>query len=270
MGDRCRIYEALSHEHADAVKDKFAWLALRDVRVQRMVNVIENDFRVPRQLWQELADAVLDGDPDTITESVRNWCRSHLLEGPPSQWRMPLVRVIGKDQLRRNLEGQVPHGVVLPPGTAADIVDDLVDSEKWQWGRERCVELGLGIGNYVIWATFAESGGADFPDEALCASDIACDLGFDDAAGLGVAVGTDLPLLQVTYSPTSVECRFPTVIEAWASEPFNYYFQPAPAGMPWGLTQPWPNAREGARGRPEVVHSPTPLSDITGPLREIY
>ena len=182
---------------------------------------------------------------------------------------MPLVRVIGKQTFVKNLENQLANGTVLTGDSIDNVVADLTDPELWREGQARSREMKLDVGSYVVWATFAEDGGEAIP-KTLAASDVACDLGFDNPQTRGVAIGPDVPLIELTYEPIEVECRFPTAIEAWASDPLNYYFQPAPAGADWGVTQPWPNARDESHGRPEVVHSPTPLADITGPLREIY
>jgi hypothetical protein len=269
VDDRCRIYDALDDPQTKVVREAFAALALQTARLQRMVNAIENDFRIERALWVELSSAVLEADPAAVLGCIRDWCRTHLLAGPVSEWRTPLVRVVGTQQLLRNLVAQRPAGLILTDDVVTDLVSDLTDPEQWQDGRARCEILKLNVGSYVVWATFAEDAREAFP-ETLAASDVACDLGFDNPAARGIAVGPDVPLLELTYAPREVQCRFPTAIEAWASDPFNYYFQPAPAGMPWGVTQPWPNSRDESRGRPEVVHSPTPLAEITGPLREIY
>jgi hypothetical protein len=261
---------ALRADDADGINGKLAGLAASETRLRRLVDATQGEKRVHEDLWKGFFDTVRAAPADELVALIRQWAREHTASGLHSDWIAPLVRVTSKAALVRGLQAQsTSSGLGLTYAVAIRLVDDLT-SARWESGVQRATDLGLNIGIFVIWATFATED-MTYAGLSGSAQDIACELGFDDAAGAGVAYEGDLPLLLIEYEPpTDTEVRFPTAIEAWAADPPNYYFTPAPAGARWGMTQPWPNAKPHHRPRPEVVHRPVAVETVTDRVREVY
>ena len=162
----------------------------------------------------------------------------------------------------------IDAGRPLPDSTIDQLIEMLLDRTKWEAGVTWAQALKLRLSRYSVWSTFNRDGLPYGDLEHLTAEEIASELGFDDADGMGVAWSGDRPLLLFEYDVGGLEIHVPTVVEAWGSDPVNYYFSPAPTGMKWGLTRPWPNAGNEAYARPEVVHDPPVFDSITSVFKE--
>jgi hypothetical protein len=189
--------------------------------------------------------------------------------GPTAHWNEPLVRAVGKGSFTRSLIGQItPTGKRIGRAAAESLVAELSDQKRWEAGRKRAEDLGLRIGLYTVWATFSIPA-QPYAGLPFDAQRVACALGLDDADGKGIAYVSDLPLLLLEYVPDHDEVKMPTMIEAWATDPPNYYFTPAPESEPVGWTQPWPSAAEEEKPRPEVVHRPVGFAGLRRVVIEV-
>jgi hypothetical protein len=252
-----------------SVNARLAALAQTNIRVQRIVAATQAEQRVEKTLWLEFFDVVVRAPTARLATEIRAWARNKTLRGVDADYRLPLVRVTTRAGLVRAIRAQkTPSGY--PSRAAADsIVTDLESGSTFSRGIQRAHDLSLNLAMYAVWATF-RIGTDERGKIPGTAQRLACDLGFDDAAGSGVRYAGDLPLAVLEYEPAAVEAKIPTMIEAWASDPLNYYFSPGPLGQKWGQTVTWPNAVPRSVSRPEVVHAPTPLADLVKKIRMAY
>jgi hypothetical protein len=104
------------------------------------------------------------------------------------------------------------------------------------------------LGKYVMWGTFEIGSSEPFGPPPRSARRIRADLGLSaDEKG---------ELVLLTYElPASTAARFPTVVEAYSSTVWPYFFSPAGEEASCGMTLPWPSGGTGVP-RPEVVHEP--------------
>ena len=184
------------------------------------------------------------------------------------------MRAVPRSKFIAGLESQSakPGRLALDAAVAESICDDLVSKTRWRYGVARAKKYGLLISQYnSVWSTFDPSGRPYGGLGGLSGVQIACDLGLDDATRVDETdPWTQVPMLLIEYDPGHTMIRFPTFVEAWSSDPPNYYFQIAPAKTPWAETRPWrsPPAGYGPSVRPEVVHFPTPVAGVRSRVLE--
>lgn len=263
-------YEAALHgvAGADDVNVRLAALAQNGVRVQRIVLATQGEHRVERALWSEFFDVVLGTPTADLMREIRAWARTRTLQGIDAKFELPLVRVTPRAAFIRAIQRQKTPSGCPSAAVARSLVDDLSSARNFRRGLQRAQDMSLNLSLYAVWATFRTGVGAR-AQIPRTAQRLACDLGFDDAAGRGVAYRGDLPLAVLEYKPLHVEPKIPTMVEAWASDPLNYYFSPGPLGQNWGQTMIWPNPVPRSVSRPEVVHAPTPLADLVQAIRMV-
>lgn len=259
---------------AEEIIQKWLHLAESDGRLRNVVEQIQNDARVDAALWAELHAIVSASPASDILHLVRNWARSHVLSGPASHYFTPLTRVTNFEDFWRTLVLQAgdpsSSAVPLTETQARRLVQELCDPALWRRAVRRAQDLGLMLGQYVVWATFDPAGASPYAGLALSVNHVAASLGFDDP-DTGDARWTKLPLLLLSYEPDhAFQPHFPTVVEALASDPLNYYFRVAPRGSRNGLTQTWRQVPIGVTPRPEIVHQPLPLSSLCQPITALH
>lgn len=255
-------HESIPPGIADDINAKLDALASTSARLQGAVAATQSEHRVEDPVWQEFFDLIHSTEIDELHAAIRDWARSRTRLGPRSQWFRPLVRAVTRTAFIDAVRAQkTAHGAFLTARAVREIVDNLTDEHRWQVGQQKAVDLGIDIGRFTIWATFSSTPQA-FAGLPSSATGVARELGWDDGITRGVYYKGARPIFLLEYNPSDENILFPTMIEAWASDPLNYYFQPAPAGAPHGRTRPWANSPEGTLPRPEVVHSPYSMAAL--------
>ncbi len=107
-----------------------------------------------------------------------------------------------------------------------------------------------------MWATFnpADMLGDPFAAMPMEADGIRARLGLSRNE-----MGLDI-LLFVYALPPGIEPLFPTMADAYAGQPWTWYFRPSLPGEAWGRTMTWEGEEPSS---PEVVHAP-----LTGAVLE--
>ncbi len=250
--------------HQAAINSQMLYLAALSARAQNIVAATQAEHRVAPVEWQEFFTIVAATRPDQLEEEIRSWARRRTRLGPPSTWTSPLARAITRTRLVSALRAQpTKSGTRLTLTAANNLIDGLVDNRDWPASVQLADDLGLRMGLFTIWATFSETGGQPYAGLPHNATALARELGWDDADSKGVYYKGDRPILLLEYESEDDDLRFPTMIEAWATEPLNYYFLPAPIGASHGRTKPWANAPDGTPGWPEAVHAPYGARSLT-------
>lgn len=244
------------------ISQKWLSLAASDGRLRNLLDSILLEHRIPERLWVQI-HATVEAAPDfDVVRALRDWARKNILMGPTCGYFVPLLRVVTFEDFWRSLvtqaDGSDPSVASITEYEARELVQELCDPVLWTRAVRRASDLGLNMAQYVAWATYDPSGRTRHAGLPLSVVHIAASLGFDSRDDLW----RKLPLLLLSYTPNSVDFvgHFPTVVEALATDPINYYFSVAPPGSEAGLTRVWPDAPTGVVPRPEIVHSPLPLS----------
>lgn len=223
-----------------------------------LIEATQTETRIEAALWDEFIEIVKATPVRVLAKAVRHWAWSRAPAGLDSDYRLPLVRVTARGRFEVDLLSQAGHrGIALTPAFIHDLCDDLVSTGRWRIGVKRAQRYGLNLALHTMWATFDNHGKAYGGLVGLSAVEIACDLGFDSANEKAETWTRDVPLLVLEYDPSPIRFQYPTMVEAWGSDPPNYYFTPAVADSPWGETRPWrnPPGRHVPKPMPEVVHA---------------
>jgi hypothetical protein len=118
----------------------------------------------------------------------------------------------------------------------------------------------------VMWSAFDKSGREPLDSLPKTASDVAAVLGLHPKV-------TGKRLLLLYYSlPLQLDAYIPRVVEAYASDPWVYFFKPASAvdaDAGHGRTYVWPSHASRYAGLPEVVHRPIKGSSLLNQLEEL-
>lgn len=267
------FYDALPAADRPVVQEKLASLAAygnEQSRYRRAVGSLEGDQRLHQETCRELGALIVATRDEELPGVITSFCQTRTLLGKTADYRLPLLRARPFKAFCRDLLRQDDkNGGPISEDTVLELLISLTNPATWEMGTARCDDLGIAHSIYAVWATFSENGEEVFPP-GTTAQEIACDLGFDDADGTAIYASSDLPILLFTYDPNDPDPHIPTAIEAWASEPLNYYFSPSLAGRSWGYTQPWPTKTPRGTPRPEVVHGRIPLVSLTQEVVEFF
>lgn len=173
------------------VKRKLAALAATDARVKTTIDALEADSRVRRIKWRDLGERIYNTDVSDLVAAIREWARGNTLDGEKCKPWLPLVRAVGFNTFLDFLQSR--DGVDTYDA-AFSIAEDLLHPDYWRIGQARCETLGIDIGAYVVWATFAPEGIGEAFASTASAREVACELGFDDQSAGGVDYECDRPL----------------------------------------------------------------------------
>jgi hypothetical protein len=227
-------------------------------RMRGLIDATQRESRVDAVAWDEFFRVVSSTRVRGLERQIRVWAWSRSPDGSLASYRSPLVRVTSIDSFLNALQVQMGP-CAIPRSILSEIVDQLMNSADWRTARKRLELHNLNLSAYSMWATFDPSGKPFAGLSGLSAEQIACDLGLDDPKSVNESYARLAPLMLLQYDPAPQTVHVPTMVEAWAAVPPNYYFSPAAVGTEWGLTRPWRSPPKGhrARSRPEVVHSPS-------------
>jgi hypothetical protein len=256
MSDRLQLR---SPGEVRRVRGKLKTLARRNGRLRGITDAMERETRVEASVWDQLIALILGEPSRALPSKIRAWAHGHLMLGPVATTGQFLTRATPKKDLIEGFlaQGSV-HGAPIPRSTVVSIVDQICDPRRWRAGRERAVREGLTITRRLAWATFSAPWMPYSGHDGESAELISCDLGLPPRFSRRGVRTAFSPVLVLDYAFVG-QARIPTVVEAWGSNPLNYYFSPAPQAedVETGLTKPWDNPPRGSRGgQREVVHDP--------------
>jgi hypothetical protein len=200
-------------------------------------------------------------NPAAVTAAIRSVFRRHTLKGKraevPQQIGM-FGRAMAATEFTRHVLNTKAVGA--PTGDVASARMRLAFGKPPAAARSILGDLPLGT--HLMWSTFSPRHTA-LP---FCGYDDSCD---SVRANLGLdRRDAGLPLVLLEYDIEDKPRNLPTVVEAYAGDRWNYYFQPANGGASHGLTIPWDGwAAAQTLPRPEVVHEVVTLSMLRAPLR---
>jgi hypothetical protein len=241
-------------------------------RLTGLVTATQNERRIEIDVWNEFFDLILATPMRTLERDIRLWAWNRRPAGVGAKYTLPLVRATTRSSFINGLQDQArKKKVVLPAVVAAKIADDMVDPVEWTTARRQLALMRMNLSAFVVWATF-DPANRPYADLAgLTADEVACDLGLDDARSATETYRRRGSLLLTAYDPSPETVHIPTMVEAWGSDPPNFYFVSAPPDSRHGETRPWRTPPRGhiPRRRPEVVHAPSPASGLRSHSLEV-
>ena len=240
-------------------------------RIRGLIDATQHETRLSPGTWGAFFLLVGGTPVRRLERAVRAWARATPPSGTAARFDPPLMRVTTFESIVGGMQSQIGPATI-PRSVLVRIVEQLHQPASWEKARRQLEMLDLRLSGHTMWATLDRSGVLLGGLSGLTAEQIACDLGLDDAKSRGETYARFSPLSLLQYDPHPQSVHIPTMVEAWAANPPNYYFSPAPAGAEWGLTRPWrtPPRGHAARARPEVVHEPSHSRQLISQATEIY
>ncbi|GAB2778319.1 hypothetical protein GCM10027020_34810 [Nocardioides salsibiostraticola] len=228
---------------------------------------LAEETRLTVEEWARVIGTIINAPADDLEPTIRRLCQQLILEGPDCDIsEPPYGRVVVLEDLLMQVE---VAGLNSATGTSTIIEMMDVDDGEALAVKERALEalrigatvasVSVPLGKYVMWGTFDLV--EDDPFSGCERADI------PDSLGLDPISPTQIRVAMVYELPLGVVAKYPRIIEAAASMPWNPYFKVSVATDDHGWTDPIPN-RQASR-RPEVVHRPIGLESVLGSFRTI-
>lgn len=253
--------EGLPDDRRDALLQKLQKLAGQNAVCYRAVSNLHLETRLSAEGWKELLLNLSSctADPGACSKVMTDVFRRLILTGP--EVRVEALRYGRAISVTRFCSMLVKQGHYASVASARRALRSLI-FKPTEVLVTRCAEFQLG--QYLMWSTFSVDNPRKGPFEGVgtSADSIRGVLGLD-------RLERGMPLLLLEYTlPESVALRIPTIADAYAGTGWSYFFQPAPIGLLFGMTLPWPEY-ENEKPRPEIVHSVITGSQLSGPIQEI-
>lgn len=263
---QCRLKDVT--QHLGPNDRRFVLHQIQDLRsADRGTTMIEALEREPRLSALTWLDLILEFDATSDSaQALRRWGVRHQLEGPETPCHSVVGRVAEKHKFSEDFIRYSPLGPLEARAALENLFDAFTfDSER----RKRGARL-LSIGGSPMWCTFSLAAGEGPFD--FCAKDHNRGLAVRTSLGLetrGARARTARTLLLMEYDLPNGIGHCPTVGDAAKYDPWNYYFSPAEPGEKHGWTKPWDRGGPGTRGRPELVHRPATVADLTRAMEQL-
>ena len=208
-------------------------------------------------------DLLIEMEKQPTVQAIRGWGTRHILEGGPLVVNNVVGRVSEINKFKKDL---VTHSG-LGPSEVENLCDDLRDPLHFAAAASSPSARALALGGRPMWGTFSPTAG-ELPFEYTLdarnrARKVRATLGLEPR---GTRPASDHRLVLLAYNLGAQTAHYPTCADAGKYEPWNYYFSPAEPGEPHGWTKPWDSTDPRLRGRPELVHEPTTVSQIVHPI----